>query len=110
MAEQRYERVELAGEARGEVMVYQPVTLTQISEGGFRLETSVPLLLDSLHEFRLTLGGRSVVAKGRIVHCRLVSLAGESVRYRAGVELTEPPAHVSAAIAEFIAEMKKTRS
>jgi len=109
MGEQRHERVPILGELRGEVMIFQPLTITQISLGGARVETAFPLHLDSLHDFRLTLGGLSVVVKGRIVHCRISDVDQEQVTYRAGVEFVEPPERVREAIAEFITRLKEAR-
>ena len=37
------ERVEILGELRGEVMVFQPMTITEISGGGAQIETPFPL-------------------------------------------------------------------
>jgi hypothetical protein len=102
VAEQKHARLELFGELRGEVMVYQPMTVTQISEGGLRFESPFPVMLDSLHDFRLSLGQLSIVVKGRVVHCRLVEIAGQDVRYRSGAEFVEPSEHVRAAIRAFI--------
>ena len=59
-------RVELLGDLRGEVMVYQPMTVTEISDRGAQIETSFPLQLGSLHDLRLALGSSSVVVKGRV--------------------------------------------
>ena len=60
------ERIEILGELHGEVMVFQPVAVKEISVGGAQLDTNFPLQLNSLHDFRLTLGDRSVVVKGRV--------------------------------------------
>jgi c-di-GMP-binding flagellar brake protein YcgR len=107
---QRYERVDILGELPGEVMIFQPMVITQISLGGARIETTFPLHLDSLHDFRLTLGSNlSVVVKGRIVHCRISDVDQEQVTYRAGVEFVELPEHVKTAISEFIARLKEAR-
>src|SRR5688572_28208359 len=65
------ERVPILGELRGEVMVFQAMTVLDISYGGAQIETAFPLQLDSLHEFRLTLGERSIVVKGRIAHSHI---------------------------------------
>ena len=67
------------GHLRGEVMVFQPMTILDISNGGAQIETAFPLQLDSLHEFRLSLGDRSVVVKGRIAHCHVGELEEERV-------------------------------
>ena len=91
---------------RGEMTVFQPLTITQISLGGFRMETSFPLHLDALHDFRLTLKDVSVVVKGRVVHCRISGVDQERLTYRTGVEFIEPPERVLSAIGEFIAKLK----
>ena len=96
------ERVPLAGQVTGEVMVFQPMTILDISQGGAQVETSFPLQLDSLHDFRLSLGDRSIVVKGRIAHCHVGELTESSAIYRTGVEFVEPSEHVAFAIAEFV--------
>jgi hypothetical protein len=95
-------RVQILGELRGEVMVFQPMAIKEISHGGAQVETGFPLHLDSLHEFRLTLGERSLVVKARVAHCTITDVEHEQVLYRAGIEFIEPSERVSAAIAEFI--------
>src|SRR5436305_12885675 len=96
------ERVQILGELRGEVTVFQPMAIKEISRGGAQVETGFPLHLDSLHEFRLTLGDRSLVVKGRVVHCSISDVEQEQVLYRAGIEFIEPSERVSAAISDFI--------
>ena len=100
------ERVPLAGQVTGEVMVFQPMTILDISRGGAQIETSFPLQLDSLHDFRLSLGDRSVVVKGRIAHCQIGELTESSALYRTGVEFVEPSEHAVAAIGDFIKHLK----
>ena len=70
-------RIEILGELHGEVMVFQPMAIKEISRGGAQVETGFPLQLDSLHDFRLTLGDRSVVVKGRVVHCSISDVEQE---------------------------------
>src|SRR5213593_3817855 len=103
------ERVQILGELRGEVTVFQPMAIKEISRGGAQVETGFPLQLDSLHEFRLTLGDRSIVVKGRVVHCSITDVDQELVRYRAGIEFIEPPDRVNSVIAEFIGAIKDGR-
>jgi hypothetical protein len=100
------ERVPLAGQVTGEVMVFQPMTILDISQGGAQIETPFPLQLDSLHDFRLSLGGRSVVVKGRIAHCHIGELTEIAALYRTGIEFVEPSEHVQAAIASFVGALK----
>ena len=96
------ERIQILGELLGEVMVYQPMAVKEISRGGAQVETGYPLQLDSLHDFRLTLGDRSVVVKGRVAHCSITDVDQELVLYRSGIEFVEPPDRVYSVIAEFI--------
>jgi hypothetical protein len=96
------DRIEILGELRGEVMVFQPMAIKEISRGGVQVETGFPLQLDSLHEFRLSLGDRFVVVKGRVAHCSITDVEQEQVLYRAGIEFVEPSPPVAAVISDFI--------
>lgn len=105
------ERLELLGGISGEVMVFQPLMIRQISTGGMEIETGFPLQLDSLHDFRLTLsGGRSVVVKGRVVHSRISDVDQDVIRYRSGVEFVEPSDRVSAAIEDFLELLRRSHT
>src|SRR5712691_4854568 len=96
------ERIQILGDLHGEVMVYQPVAIKDVSRGGAQVETTFPLQLDSLHDFRLTLGDRSVVVKGRVAHCSISDVDQETVLYRSGIEFIEPSDRVFAVINDFI--------
>ena len=95
-------RLQILGDLHGEVMVYQPMAIKEISRGGAQVETGYPLQLDSLHDFRITLGDRSLVVKGRVVHCSISDVDQELVLYRSGIEFIEPSDRVSAVIYDFI--------
>ena len=88
-------------------MVLQPTDVCQMSHGGMQVETAFPLQLDSLHEFRLTLGHRSVVVKGRVAHSRISDFDQDVIVYRTGVEFVEMSEHVASAIADFVDEVAK---
>jgi len=96
------ERIEILGELRGEVMLFQLLAIKEISRGGAQVETGFPLQLDSLHDFRLTLGDRSIVLKGRVAHCSISDVDQEVVLYRSGIEFIEPSDRVATVIAHFI--------
>src|SRR5215207_7297270 len=104
-----FERIVILGNLTGEMMVYQPMTIREIGLGGASVETVFPLHLDSLHDLRLTLGNRSVILKGRVVHSRVTDMDQEAVIYRTGLEFVEPSERVKVAIAEYIAELKTQR-
>jgi hypothetical protein len=103
------DRIEILGELNGEVMVFQPMTIKEISPGGAQVETAFPLQLDSLHDFRLALGDRFIVIKGRVAHCSISDVEQEVVFYRSGIEFIEPADRVFAAIRDFIESIKEGR-
>ena len=103
------ERIPILGEMRGEAMVYQPMTIKEISKGGAQIETTYPLQLNSLHEFRLTLGGTSVVLKARVVHSRITDVDPDTVSYRVGLEFVELTDHVTTVIEGFIGAITSAR-
>jgi hypothetical protein len=92
------------------VKLFQPTSIREISFGGMQVETSFPLQVDSLHEFRLTLRDRSVVVKGRVAHSRITDVDQDIVMYRSGIEFIEPSEPVADAIKEFIEELKIHKS
>jgi hypothetical protein len=104
------ERVPILGELHGEMMVFQPMLIRDVSKGGVTVETRFPLQIDSLHDLRLTLGDRSVVVKGRVAHSRISDVDQDAVLYRTGLEFVEPSAPVVAAITDFLETVKTNRS
>jgi hypothetical protein len=103
------ERIQILGELHGEVMVFQPMTIREISRGGAQIETAIRLQLDSLHEFRLTLGDRSLIVKGRVAHCSISDVDQELVTYRSGIQFVEPSERAVEAISGFIEAIKDGR-
>ena len=103
------ERIQILGELHGEVMVFQHMTIREISQGGAQVETSMRLQLDSLHEFKLALGDRSVIVKGRVAHCSISDVDQELVTYRSGIQFVEPSERVLEVIAGFIHAIKDGR-
>jgi hypothetical protein len=106
----RTERMEMLSEPRGEVMVYQPMVLTDISRAGAQIETTFPLLIDSLHDFRFELGELSIVVKGRVVHAHVVSIEDQATIYRAGIEFVEPSERVVTSISAFMEAVVAARA
>lgn len=103
------ERIQILGELLGEVMVFQHMTIREISLGGAQVETPMRLQLDSLHEFKLALGDRSVIVKGRVAHCSISDVDQELVTYRSGIQFVEPSERVRDVIAGFIHAIKDGR-
>lgn len=88
-------------------MVFQPMTVLNISYQGVQIETPFPLQLDSLHQFRLTLGDLAVVVRGRIANCRVSEVVDEAASYRSGVEFVEPSEHVVIGLASFVEALRE---
>ena len=103
------ERLEILGDLDGEVMMFLPMAIKEVSQGGAQVETGFPLQLDSLHDFRLTLGDRSVVIKGRVVHCSISDVDQEVVLYRSGIEFIETADRIASVVSEFIGAVKAGR-
>ena len=100
------ERVPVPSPIHGEVKVFQPMTILDVSHGGAQIETPFALQLDSLHDFKISLGNRSIVVKGRIAHCHIGELREGTVLYRTGVEFIETSQHVQTALEVFIEALK----
>jgi hypothetical protein len=104
------ERVPILGDLYGEMMVFQPMLVKDISLGGATLETRFPLHLNSLHDVRITLGPRSLILKGRVVHSRISDVDQDVVTYRTGIEFVEPSERAMTAIVEYLETVKANRS
>ena len=104
------DRLDLFGELYGEVMVLEPVSVKEISRGGARIESRFPFQINSLHDFRLTLGSRSIVVKGRLAHCRISGVEDHVVTYVSGVQFVDPPSRVVEAIDDFIRTIREDRT
>jgi hypothetical protein len=104
------ERIPILGDLSGEIMVFEPLQVREISRGGASIETRFPLVIDSLHELRLTLGTQSVVLKGRVAHSRISDMDQEVITYRSGIEFIDPSERVRQVISDFLDTLKTTRS
>lgn len=104
------ERVVILGELQAEIMMFEPMLIKEISRTGATVDTRFPLQLNSLHDLRLTLGDASVILKGRVVHSRISDVDQDVVTYRTGLEFVEPSERVAIVIAQFLDEVKGSRS
>jgi hypothetical protein len=102
-------RVAMISRLEGEVMVFQPMTIKEVSLRGALVETRFALNLNSLHDLRIELGERSVVVKGRVVHSQIADVEDDVLVYWTGIEFVEPSEHVSIAIAEFLKSVRAER-
>jgi hypothetical protein len=103
------ERIQILGELPGDATVHQTISVKELSRLGAQIESTFPLQLNSLHDFRLALGSQSIVVKGRVVHCRIHDIDSEAVVYRAGIEFVDMPAWVAKALGQFLDAVKTGR-
>ena len=104
------ERVPIPGTLHGDIMVFEPLLVREVSKTGASIKTSFPMNIDSLHDVRLTLGDISVVLKGRVAHSRVSDITQEIVTYRTGIEFVEPSTPVLGVLTSFLEELKASRA
>jgi hypothetical protein len=82
-----------------------PVTVIQISLGGFQIRTSFVFLVDSVHVFRFQLGdGSAVDVSARVIHCLpRVTNAGAPV-YVTGLAFVDSASQEAQAVAADLLE------
>ena len=102
-------RVPILGHLGGDITVVEPLLVKELGIGGATIETRFPLLIDSLHELRLTLGDLTVVIKGRVVHSHISDIDAEVVAYQSGIEFVEAPHHVQDAITVYLDKLQSDR-
>ena len=103
-------RVPILGHLGGAITVVEPLSVKELGTGGATIETRFPLLIDSLHELKLTLGPRTIVVKGRVVHSHISDIDPDLVAYHSGIEFVEAPGHVQEAIGAYLGEIRTARS
>ena len=90
----RSARVEILGRVRGHaVLLDTAVIVRDISLVGMAIETPFEFALDTVHDFRLTLGdGAHVVLQARARHSRLLTGADDTANYLTGFEFIDDDA------------------
>lgn len=104
------ERLPILGDLRGEIMVFEPLTVKELGPQGATIETRFPLQLNSLHDLRLTLGETSVVVKGRVVHSHISEVDQDVVAFLTGLEFVAIPDYITEAIDAFLERLKTGRA
>ena len=102
MDERRTTRTHLTRELTGEVTVYRPLSVSDLSPEGARVETSDALRVGSIRAFRLNLGDQTVVLKGRIAHAQVRTLDTQQVVYTSGVEFVDVSPVARAGIEDYL--------
>lgn len=103
------ERIPIGGTVHGDIMVFEPLLVREVSTKGASIETSFPMQINSLHDVRLTLGDISVVLKGRVAHSRVSDVKQDLVTYRTGLEFVEPSPAVLGVLTSFLSELTSSR-
>jgi hypothetical protein len=103
------ERIQILGDLPGAATIHQNILVKELSSRGAQIETTFPLVLNALHDFRLALGSLTVVVKGRVAHCRIEEVDADALVYRAGIEFIDVPDWVSTAMTDFLAALKDGR-
>jgi hypothetical protein len=102
-------RLEILGYVPGEITVLAPIAIRDLGPKGVQVESSFPLLLNSVHELRLHLAGDNLVVRGRVAHCRVADIGADVAVYRAGVEFLDVPPHVARAIEAHMERLERLR-
>ncbi len=102
MDQRQRPRTSLPHRLSGEVTVYRPLTVTDLSPLGARVETPEPLRVNSVRAFRLNLGEQTIVLKGRVCHASVRALDDQLVVYTSGVEFLDVLPVARMAIQRFL--------
>jgi len=86
-------RIEVLGQVHGRMVPLDArLTALDLGAGGFSVETSFPIELDSEHDFQLVgPDGTSIRFKARVVHCRRSTSPDGPGRFVSGHRFTDPP-------------------
>ena len=102
MDQRQRQRIPLPHGLSGEVTVYRPLTVSDLSPLGARVETPEPLRVNSVRAFRFNLGEQTVVLKGRVCHASVRALDDAAVVYTSGIEFLDVPSMARMAIERFL--------
>ncbi|MCC6163362.1 MAG: PilZ domain-containing protein [Acidobacteria bacterium] len=102
MNQRQRPRTPLPNGLSGEVTVYRPLQVSDLSPRGARVETPEPLRVNSIRAFRFNLGDQTVVLKGRVCHSSVRTLDDDLVVYTSGVEFLDVPTVARQAIERFL--------
>ncbi len=102
MNQRQRQRIPLPQGLSGEVTVYRPLTVSDLSPFGARVDTPEPLRVNSVRAFRLNLGEQTVVLKGRVCHASVRALDDNIVVYTSGIEFLDVPPMARLAIERFL--------
>jgi len=96
-------RIEMLGQIFGQVLsVDTPVTVLDLSTGGFSVETACAFRAGSQHQFRFALEhGASLIVTAEVVHCRRRTAPSGKDLFVTGLKFLENP-DTSAAVAHIL--------
>jgi hypothetical protein len=81
-------RLEILGRVHGRLIPLNvPVTMLEISLGGFSIETGIPFAAGEVHEFQLTSDQRpEAVISAKVIHSLRATAPNGSLRYVTGLQ------------------------
>jgi hypothetical protein len=99
-------RLEVLSQIHGRLVPFGvPLTIREISAGGFSLESSVAFPVGGRYWFRFaTAAGPQVVVEGAVTHTRQVSAPGTPPRHISGFAFTHEQVHDRLADIEILLE------
>lgn len=91
-------------------MHLRPLSLRELSESGFSLESTSPFEYDIPHKFRIGVDGtwKSVIVQARVRHCSITAMSGDTTIYVTGFEIIpagDAPANELRSLMKFAEEM-----
>lgn len=106
----RDRRVNLTSRLGGCLMeLDEPVSVTQVGEGGMTLVTRSPLSPRTTHEFQVVVGQTPLLVTGIVRHTRVI-VRNDDVSYQTGIEFVNPPAELTAHIEDLLTPIELDRS
>jgi hypothetical protein len=98
-------RIDVLGQVEAHsVWRLRPLSLREVSETGFSVESTDPFEFDVVHKFRLGIDGqsRSIVVQARVQHCALVAMVSDLPTYLTGFALVDPGDNVVREMKAFV--------
>jgi hypothetical protein len=95
---------------RGQITVLAPMQVTAIGRTTAVVVSPFPLKLNSLHDVRLVLGERTLVARARVTDAEISGVGPDDVRYRSGLEFVDLPERAIGILEDFLRELRETRA
>jgi hypothetical protein len=84
-------RLEVVGLLWGTLQVLRPARIVNMNNSGVLIASPVPLPIDTIHAFQVTLEGHALAVEGLVRHVRATTSPSGSMEYQIGVEFLSTP-------------------